>query len=178
MKVLQWGLVLLVGVRATPFPGHLVYHSRLARLHKRAVIDATCDRQYGSFTARSLIVSNMDLTPAMAQAGSGALGKVVQSLQKDPPTWGPGEQDRILKMYTTFFGNPKGSAGDHISRIGLIRSGLSNLAATSSSSPPDIIIHCDDSWLTENALEGAPPRPDGGDPNKIWFYDIDRTEWT
>jgi hypothetical protein len=178
MRVLQWGFVLLVGVRATPFPSHLVHLSQLARLDKRALVfDATCETRYDDVSAKSLIVASMDIAPKMAKAGDDALGMVVATLQGTPPTWGPGEQDRVLKMYTSLFGKPtRGTKANHIPRINLIRSALGNLEVTSSSNPPDIIIHCDNSWLLDNAPEGGPPRPDD-EQGKTWLYDSDRGEW-
>ncbi len=184
--VLQWVSLLLVGVSANPFPAHLTHRPDRNSLARRALQwDSTCDTNYDGVTARALLEASMDLAPKMAQAGSDALDKVskiinagLQNPQTDPGI-SQEETTRIKQLYKELFGTPKRSdSARHLTQIELIKMSLSNIARTSKSNPPDLIMHCDDSWLLQSAPEGQPPKPtEVLEAGKEWLFDTDRKEW-
>lgn len=158
--------------------------------------DASCNTKYGSLTAKQLISKSMDVQPKIAKAGKDGLDTLIEMLEyqsKAPgakkPNISKGQLDTMIATYRVLFGdisakNPDGTdnpnfkqqAAEHIAAIKVTRD---SLARMTSSRNPNLMIHCNDDWLSERAPKGAVPKPTapltGG---AQYFYDTDRKRWT
>jgi len=165
-------------------------------LSKRALkYDASCNTKYGSLTAKSLIDKSIDFQPKLAKAGKDGLNTLIAALEyqsKVPgakkPTVSKGELDTIIATYRVLFGDIKAKnddgtpnpnfqaeAAEHIATIKVTRDSLNRKTKPGN---PDLIIHCNDDWLSERGPKSAAPKP--SEPLKSgskYFYDMDRNRW-
>jgi phosphatidylserine/phosphatidylglycerophosphate/cardiolipin synthase-like enzyme len=98
------------------------------------------------------------------------------------------ELDKIIATYRVLFGdiqaknddgtpNPnfKDEAADHIAAIKVTRDSLSRMTKPGN---PDLIIHCNDDWLSERGPKTAAPKPTAPlSSGSKYFYDMDRKRW-
>ena len=165
-------------------------------LSKRALkYDASCNTKYGSITAKELIDKSIDFQPKLAKAGKDGLDTLIAALEyqsKVPgakkPTVSRGELDTIIAMYRVLFGDIKAKnddgtpnpnfqaeAAEHIAAIKVTRDSLNRMTKPGN---PDLIIHCNDDWLSERGPKNAAPKPTNQlKPNAKYFYDMDRSRW-
>lgn len=166
-------------------------------LSKRALkFDESCNTKYGKFTAKQLIDKSIDFQPKLAKAGIDSLDTVIEVLQyqSNPsgakkPKVGKNELDKIIATYRVLFGdikaknadgtpNPtfKQEAADHIAAIKITRDSLNRMTKSGN---PNLIIHCNDDWLSErgpkNAAATKPTAPPASGFN--YYYDTDRKQW-
>lgn len=157
--------------------------------------DPSCNTKYGSLTAKQLIDKSIDFQPKLAKAGKSGLDTLIAALEyqsKAPgakkPAISKGELDTLISTYRVLFGdiraknadgteNPnfKKEAADHIAAIKVTRD---SLARMTKSGNPNLIIHCNDDWLSERGPKNAGPKP--AVPlaaGHQYFYDTDRKRW-
>jgi hypothetical protein len=165
-------------------------------LSKRALkYDASCNTKYGTLTAKQLISKSIDFQPKLAKAGKEGLETLIAALEyqsKAPgakkPSVSKGELDTIIATYRVLFGDIKAKNGDgtpnpnfqaeaaeHIAAIKTTRDSLNRMTKPGN---PDLIIHCNDDWLSERAPKSAAPKPtEPLKPGSQYFYDTDRNRW-
>lgn len=165
-------------------------------LSKRALtFDPSCNTKYGSLTAKQLIDKSIGFQPKLAKAGKDGLDTLIAALEyqsKAPgakkPEISKGELDTLIATYRVLFGeiqaknadgteNPnfKKEAADHIAAIKVTRD---SLARMTKSGNPNLIIHCNDDWLSEKGPKNAAPKPAAAPATgSKYFYDMDRKQW-
>ncbi|KAF1932415.1 uncharacterized protein M421DRAFT_2043 [Didymella exigua CBS 183.55] len=165
-------------------------------LLKRALkFDPSCTTKYGTLTAKQLLDKSIDMQPSIAKAGKDGLDTVIAMLEyqsKAPgvkkPSVSKDELNKIIATYRVLFGDikTKNSNGttnlnfekevkEHLTAIKVTRDSLARMTRTEK---PDLIIHCNDDWLSERQPKGAKPMPT--DPLKTgvkYIYDMDRKIW-
>ncbi|KAJ4346279.1 hypothetical protein N0V95_005544 [Ascochyta clinopodiicola] len=158
--------------------------------------DKSCNTKYGKLTAKQLIDKSIDFQPKLAKAGLDGLDAVVEVLRYQSETPGAKkpasskkELDRIVATYRVLFGdimakgdngttNPdfKSEAADHIAAIKTTRDTLNQMSKSGSA---DLIIHCNDDWLSERGPKSAaaskPTAP--ATSGSQYFYDTDLKRW-
>ncbi|KAH6638227.1 hypothetical protein C7974DRAFT_156682 [Boeremia exigua] len=168
-------------------------------LSKRALkFDASCNTKYGSLTAKQLIDKSMDLQPKLAAAGKDSLDILITALeyQSKPaganlkkPSVSKDKLDKIIATYRVLFGEIQAKKADgtpnpnfeteakkHIAAIKVTRESLDRMTK---SGKPNLIIHCNDDWLTEKAPKTAKAKPtEKLETGFQYLYDMDRAEWT
>ncbi|KAF3051530.1 hypothetical protein E8E11_008010 [Didymella keratinophila] len=133
--------------------------------------------------------------PKLAKAGKDGLSTLIAALEyqsKVPgakkPTVSKGELDTIIATYRVLFGDIKAKnddgtpnpnfpaeAAEHIAAIKVTRDSLNRMTKPGNL---DLIIHCNDDWLSERGPKSAAPKP--SEPLKSgskYFYDMDRNRW-
>lgn len=165
-------------------------------LSKRALkFDDSCNTKYGKLTAKQLIDKSIDFQPKLAKAGKDSLDTLIAALEyqsKVPgakkPSASKKELDKIIATYRVVFGdlqaknddgtpNPnfKKEAADHIAAMKVTRDSLNRMTKPGN---PDLIIHCNDDWLSERAPKTAAPKPTAPlSSGSKYFYDMDRKRW-
>lgn len=166
-------------------------------LSKRALkYDKSCDAKYGKLTAKQLIDKSIDFQPKLAKAGKDGLDTLIAALEfesKAPgakkPTASKAELDKIIATYRVLFGdikamnedgspNPnfKKEAATHIAAIKDTRDSLNRMTKPGK---PDLIIHCNDDWLSPTKPKGATAEkpPKALKPGNAYLYDTDRKQW-
>ena len=165
-------------------------------LSKRALkFDPSCNTKYGSLTGKQLIDKSIDFQPKLAKAGKDGLDTLIAALKfqsgvagAEKPTVSQKELETIFATYRVLFGNiqPKNADGsdnpnfkkeaaDHIDAIEKTRDSLTRMTKPGN---PDLIIHCNDDWLSERGPKTAGPKP--AEPLKAgaqYLYDMDRNRW-
>lgn len=165
-------------------------------LTKRALrYDTSCNTKYGSLTAKQLIDKSIDFQPKLAKSGKDGLDNLIAALEyqskvpgSEKPTVSKAELDTIIATYRVLFGDIKAKnddgtpnpnfqaeAAEHVAAIKVTRDSLSRMAKPGN---PDLIIHCNDDWLSERGPKNAAPKP--AEPLKSgsrYFYDMDRNRW-
>lgn len=165
-------------------------------LSKRALkYDASCNTKYGSLTAKQLIDKSIDFQPKLAEAGRDGFDNLIAALEyrskvpgAERPAVSKGELDTIIATYRVLFGDIKAKnddqtpnpnfqaeAAEHIAAIKVTRDSLNRMTKPGK---PDLIIHCNDDWLSEQGPKNAAPKPtEKLKPNSKFFYDMDRSRW-
>ncbi|KZM18560.1 uncharacterized protein EKO05_0002337 [Ascochyta rabiei] len=158
--------------------------------------DKACNTKYGKLTAKQLIDKSIDFQPKLAKAGVDGLDAVIEVLKYQSetpgakkPTGSKKELDRIIATYRILFGdimaknddgtpNPnfKSEAADHIAAMKTTRDTLNRMSKPGS---PDLIIHCNDDWLSERGPKSmAASKPTApATSGSQYFYDTDRNRW-
>ncbi|KAF2622685.1 hypothetical protein BU25DRAFT_462556 [Macroventuria anomochaeta] len=183
--VLCTALVLITCVNAFSF-----------ELSKRALkFDESCNTKYGTLTAKQLVDKSIEFQPKLAKAGKDSLDTLIAALEyqsKAPgakkPSASKSELDKIIATYRVLFGdiqaknddgtpNPnfRKEAADHIAAIKVTRDSLNRMMKPGN---PDLIIHCNDDWLSERGPKTAAPKPTAPlSSGSKYFYDMDRKRW-
>lgn len=165
-------------------------------LSKRALkYDASCNTKYGSLTAKQLIDKSIDFQPKLAKAGKDGLDNLIAALKyqsKVPgakkPTVTKAELDTIIATYRVLFGDIKAKnddgtpnpnfqaeAAEHIAAIKVTRDSVSRMIKPGN---PELIIHCNDDWLSERGPKNAASQPaEALKSGSKYFYDMDRNRW-
>ncbi|KAF9699568.1 hypothetical protein EKO04_002198 [Ascochyta lentis] len=167
-------------------------------LSKRALkFDESCNTKYGKLTAKQLINKSIDFQPKLAKAGVDSLDTIIEVLKyqsKAPgakkPTVSKKELDKIIATYRVLFGDIKAKnddgtpnpnfmkeAADHIAAIKVTRESLNRMTKPGN---PDLVIHCNDDWLSERGPKAAAATKPTTPPatGSQYFYDTDRKRWT
>lgn len=165
-------------------------------LSKRALkYDASCNTKYGSLTAKQLIDKSMNFQPKLAKAGRDGLDALIAAFEYQSnvpgakkPSVSKSKLDKIIATYLVLFGdikvknddgtpnsNFKAEAAKHIAAIKVTRDSLNRMTKRGT---PDLVIHCNDDWLSEKAPKKAVPKPTAPlKPGSKYFYDSDRNRW-
>jgi hypothetical protein len=168
-----------------------------SELSKRALkYDNSCNTKYGKLTAKQLIDKSIDIQPKLAKAGVEGLDAIIYLLESQsevPTTKKPSisrnDLNRILATYRVLFGdiritdedetpNPdfNTEAAEHIAAIKETRDSLQRMTK---SGKPNLMIHCNDDWLSARGPKSAAAsKPKAAPkPGHQYLYNTDRKQW-